>query len=227
MFFLVSRTPMSQMFVDGGSGLWHKRVLLRLLVTRRFSVSVLSLPWHVMFPGKIRKLSLGILWEGHLGRPPEGTPGLGGSWPSPDRSSTPQTLHARNSSHGAHKYFIPTIFVIPYWLFLRHKLFGCSTGIKYLACFSQKLGSMCDTFDVSGGIKYWALFFCENLATREMGTGQERKPSRTQDISVFCCFHRQGRRKYFIPPFWGRILRSKRCQHRAKFDRIRDLRRQK
>ena len=143
MFFLVSRTPMSRMFVDGGSGLWHKRVLLRLLVTRRFSVSVLSLPWHVMFPGKIRKLSLGILWEGHLGRPPEGTPGLGGSWPSPDRSSTPQTLHARNSSHGAHKYFIPAIFVIPYWLFLRHKLFGCSDRYKIFGVFFLRNWAQC------------------------------------------------------------------------------------
>ena len=197
---------MSRMFVDGGSGLWHKRVLLRLLVTRRFSVSVLSLPWHVMFPGKIRKLSLGILWEGHLGRPPEGTPGLGGSWPSPDRSSTPQTLHARTSSHGAQTYFIPTIFVIPYWLFLRHKLFGCSTGIKYLACFFSEIGLNVRYIRRFGWYKILGSFFCENLATREMGTGQERKPSRTQDISVICCFHRQGRRTYFIPPFWGRIL---------------------
>ena len=135
MFFLVSRAPMSQMFVDGGSGLWHKRVLLRLLVTRRFSVSVLSFPWHVMFPGKIRKLSLGILWEGHLGQPPEGTPGLGGSWPSPDRSSTPKRCTPEILRTARRNILYPPFFSYRTDFSPDISFLGVPTGIKYLAFF--------------------------------------------------------------------------------------------
>ena len=71
----------------------------------------------------------------------------------------PQTWPARNSLHGVRKYFIPTIFVVPYWFSADINYFGGLVGIKYLVpFFLHVFGAMCDTCDVLVGYKIFGFF---------------------------------------------------------------------
>ena len=155
---------MRRMFADGGSGRWHKRVLRRHLAIWRFSVSVLLLPWHVMFPGYTGNLSLGISWEGLVGRPPE-HPRFGRLLTlARPLQHPPETLTTEilRTVHTNILYPPCLSYLTGFSSGINYS--GVATGIKYLASFFQILGAMCDTF----GYKIFGSFFL-------------RKPRETQN----------------------------------------------